>query len=121
MDLHRSNMGCSYLIWQRLLETLGRGVLDALGDSRLALGVGLSLAVLVGGHSGGLGDEACLLEDGACDSAEFESKWHDEEFRWWYDCEVIYVFWADGVVGVYVCIDDPTSSACLITRDDCAS
>jgi hypothetical protein len=37
----------SYLIWERLLDTLGRSILDTLGDCRLALGVGLALTVLV--------------------------------------------------------------------------
>jgi hypothetical protein len=45
----------SYLIWQRLLETLGCGILYRLWYRRLALCVGLALAVLVCGHPWCLG------------------------------------------------------------------
>lgn len=46
------------LIWESLLETSRRSILNRLGDSRVTSGVALALTVLVGRHSCGLRDES---------------------------------------------------------------
>jgi hypothetical protein len=63
---------------ERVFETLRSDLLDAFRNSGLASGVGLALAVLVGGrHSdGSLFKDGCLLDERAGDAAEFESEGH---------------------------------------------
>jgi hypothetical protein len=45
--------------------------------------------MLIRQHPGGLRDEACLLEDRACDGAELECERHDDGYRF----EVVIMVW----------------------------
>jgi hypothetical protein len=53
---------CTYTLGKALLQTLGRNLLDFVGDSTLASGVRGTLSVLVGGVGGGHSDGSLLEE-----------------------------------------------------------
>jgi hypothetical protein len=84
----------TYALGEVLLKTLGCDLLDALGDSRLAAGVGLALTVFVGGrHSDGrLFEDRCLLDEARRDGAEFEWEGHVEGI-----CMILLLSWRHSV------------------------
>lgn len=73
-------MNGTYRVGKSLLETGWSLLLDLVGNSRVARGVGLALSIRVGGrHSEVVAENWCCADDRSCGIAELEcGRRHDE-------------------------------------------